>query len=56
MWVVGGKNSSNTMKLYSICKAHCPRTFAIETAKDIDFNVIGPQDVVGITAGASTPD
>lgn len=56
MWVVGGKNSSNTMKLYSICKTHCPRTFLIETAKDIDANVISPQDVVGITAGASTPD
>jgi len=56
MWVVGGKNSSNTMKLYSICKAHCPQTFVIEAAKDINVNVIGPQDVVGITAGASTPD
>jgi len=56
VWVVGGKNSSNTMKLYSICKAHCPQTFIIETAKDINVNVMDPQDVVGIVTGASTPD
>jgi 4-hydroxy-3-methylbut-2-enyl diphosphate reductase len=56
MLVIGGKNSSNTRKLYSICKAHCKKTFAIETAKDIDVNAIDPGDKVGITAGASTPD
>ncbi|MFO7294461.1 MAG: bifunctional 4-hydroxy-3-methylbut-2-enyl diphosphate reductase/30S ribosomal protein S1 [Clostridia bacterium] len=56
MLVIGGKNSSNTRKLYSICKAHCEKTFAIETAKDIDINAIHPGDKVGITAGASTPD
>lgn len=56
MWVVGGRNSSNTRKLYSICKTYCPMTFIIETANDIDINVMDPQDVVGITAGASTPD
>jgi len=56
MLVIGGKNSSNTRKLYSICKNHCEKTFAIETAKDIDVNAIHPGDKVGITAGASTPD
>lgn len=56
MWVIGGKNSSNTQKLYSICKTHCKKTFAIETAKDIKCNVIDPGDVIGIVAGASTPD
>ena len=56
MLVIGGKNSSNTKKLYNICKSYCKKTFAIETAKDIDFSVFDPKDVVGITAGASTPD
>jgi len=56
MIVIGGKNSSNTKKLYSICKTHCDKTFAVETAKDIDISLFDPGDVVGITAGASTPD
>ena len=56
MLVIGGKNSSNTKKLYNICKSYCEKTFAIETANDIDFSVFDPKDVVGITAGASTPD
>ena len=56
MLVIGGRNSSNTKKLYNICKSYCEKTYAIETANDIDFSVFDPQDVVGITAGASTPD
>ena len=56
MLVIGGKNSSNTKKLYNICKSYCENTFAIETVDDIDFSVFDSQDVVGITAGASTPD
>jgi len=56
MFVVGGKDSSNTQKLYEICKAACPNTFAIETALEIDTTKIGQDEVIGITAGASTPD
>ena len=56
MLVIGGKNSSNTKKLYNICKSYCENTFAIETVDDIDFSVFDSQDVVGVTAGASTPD
>ncbi len=56
MLVIGGKNSSNTKKLFNICKSYCENTFAIETVSDIDFNVFDSRDVVGITAGASTPD
>jgi len=56
MFVVGGKDSSNTQKLYEICKVECPDTFAIETALEIDTATLGQDKVVGITAGASTPD
>lgn len=53
--VVGGKHSSNTAKLYDVCKANCTRTYHIETASeisDIDFSKISS---VGVVAGASTP-
>ena len=52
--VVGGRTSSNTNKLRSVCEENCP-TFLIETAeelKDIDF---GSFNSIGVTAGASTP-
>ena len=53
--VVGGKHSSNTAKLYDVCKANCPRTYHLETAdeiSDIDFTGVSS---VGVVAGASTP-
>ncbi|MBQ4516543.1 MAG: bifunctional 4-hydroxy-3-methylbut-2-enyl diphosphate reductase/30S ribosomal protein S1 [Clostridia bacterium] len=55
MIVLGGRNSSNTQKLYDICKGACPDTFCLES-----INELGSLDVlkgkrVGITAGASTP-
>ncbi|MFU0801264.1 MAG: bifunctional 4-hydroxy-3-methylbut-2-enyl diphosphate reductase/30S ribosomal protein S1 [Xylanivirga thermophila] len=56
MLVIGGHNSSNTKKLYSICKNYCKKTFAIETAKEINNKLIRSGDIIGITAGASTPD
>jgi ribosomal protein S1/(E)-4-hydroxy-3-methyl-but-2-enyl pyrophosphate reductase len=56
MLVIGGHNSSNTKKLYSICKNYCKKTFAIETAEEINNKLIRSGDVIGITAGASTPD
>ncbi|MBR7101657.1 MAG: 4-hydroxy-3-methylbut-2-enyl diphosphate reductase [Clostridia bacterium] len=56
MLVIGGKDSSNTSKLYSICKNHCPNTFWIQTKDDIPFDKIGNSYNIGITAGASTPD
>ncbi|PYG87574.1 4-hydroxy-3-methylbut-2-enyl diphosphate reductase [Ruminiclostridium sufflavum DSM 19573] len=54
--VIGGKNSSNTNKLYEICKDNCPRTFKIQTASDIPPVDIKKIKKIGITAGASTPD
>lgn len=53
MIVIGGKNSSNTQKLFEICKEECMNTFYIQTAEDMDFSKISGK--VGITAGASTP-
>ncbi len=53
--VIGGRNSSNTRKLYEICSQRCGRTHFIETADDLDPDILSSADVVGITAGASTP-
>ena len=55
MIVIGGKNSSNTQKLYEICKSECVNTFFIQTADDLDFDKIRQYSRIGITAGASTP-
>ncbi len=54
MVVIGGRNSSNTRKLYEICQQNCPKTYLIENADELpSLNNI---KTVGITAGASTPD
>ena len=55
MVVIGGKHSSNTKKLYNLCENIC-KTFLIETVNDIDEDTIKPYDIIGVTAGASTPD
>ncbi len=54
--VIGGENSSNTNKLFEICKANCPETYKIQTASDIPPVDIKKIKKIGITAGASTPD
>lgn len=55
MIVIGGKHSSNTQKLFHICKEQCVDTYHVETAKDLVLNVFDDNDIIGITAGASTP-
>ena len=55
MVVVGGRNSSNTQKLYETCRARCPRTLLVETPEDLPEDGFSPTDRVAITAGASTP-
>ena len=56
MIIIGGKNSSNTKKLYELSKSNCENTILIETAEELDLNSIKKSDTVGIMAGASTPD
>lgn len=58
MIVIGGKNSSNTTKLYQIAKENCKNTIHIENAKDLSLDFIKNNNIkkIGVTAGASTPD
>ncbi|MBO4869843.1 MAG: S1 RNA-binding domain-containing protein, partial [Clostridia bacterium] len=56
MVVLGGKNSSNTNKLYSISREVCPEVYLAENADECQSIPIGKHSKVGITAGASTPD
>jgi 4-hydroxy-3-methylbut-2-enyl diphosphate reductase len=55
MFVIGGKNSSNTTKLYQIAKEVNPRTYHIESKDEIEPDWLKNSETVGITAGASTP-
>jgi len=55
MIVVGGKNSSNTKKLFETCALRCARSILVETPEDVPVGVAGKDDRVAITAGASTP-
>ena len=55
MIVIGGKNSSNTKKLYEIANANCEKTLCIETKKDLDGVKFEGISKLGIMAGASTP-
>ncbi|HPL54166.1 MAG TPA: bifunctional 4-hydroxy-3-methylbut-2-enyl diphosphate reductase/30S ribosomal protein S1 [Bacillota bacterium] len=56
MIVIGSTESSNTNKLYYICKENCNNTYHIENAKDLPIKVLKIHKKIGITAGASTPD
>ena len=56
MIVIGDKSSSNTRKLYEICKGECENTFYIQTLKDLDLKSLNLVNSIGITAGASTPN
>jgi 4-hydroxy-3-methylbut-2-enyl diphosphate reductase len=55
MLVIGGRHSSNTQKLFEICKKECGNTYYIQTPEDLDSEMFQSGSCVGITAGASTP-
>ena len=56
MIVIGGRHSSNTRKLYEICSKECPNTYFIQTLDDLHLELPKSVRLVGITAGASTPN
>lgn len=56
MLVVGGRNSSNTRKLFALCSEICKRTYFIEKAEQVAGIPVTGNEIIGITAGASTPD
>ena len=56
MIVIGGKHSSNTRKLHEICSSECANTYYIQTLDDLCLVLPTTVRLVGITAGASTPN
>ena len=56
MIIVGGKNSSNTKKLYDISIKNCKNVECVETVKELNINKVKEFDKIGIMAGASTPN
>ena len=56
MIVIGGNQSSNTRKLYEICMQECANTYFIQTLNDLHLDLPKSVRLVGITAGASTPN
>lgn len=56
MIIIGGKNSSNSTKLYELSKKYCNNVIFIETEKELDVKSIAKSRKIGIMAGASTPE
>ena len=56
MIVIGGKSSSNTKQLHSICLENCKDSHLIENETELENSWFKNKEFCGITAGASTPD
>src|SRR5204862_8340448 len=54
--VIGGANSNNTRELVTVCSRHCPRVHHVQNESDLRSEWFHGDEVVGITAGTSTPD
>jgi 4-hydroxy-3-methylbut-2-enyl diphosphate reductase len=55
-YIIGGKHSSNSIKLLAVCQEQCDQSFLIETEAEIDPQDLSGAQRVGVTAGASTPN
>ncbi|MEO8650378.1 MAG: 4-hydroxy-3-methylbut-2-enyl diphosphate reductase [Acidobacteriota bacterium] len=55
-YIIGGRHSSNSVKLLAVCKEQCENSFLIETEDEINADDLSGVERVGVTAGASTPD
>jgi 4-hydroxy-3-methylbut-2-enyl diphosphate reductase len=55
-YIIGGKHSSNSIKLLAVCQEQCPHSFLIETDGEISADDLKGVKRVGVTAGASTPN
>jgi len=55
MVIIGSKTSSNSNKLYEISKKYCNNVIFIETKEELDLEVLDKEGIIGIMAGASTP-
>ncbi|MBQ3547962.1 MAG: bifunctional 4-hydroxy-3-methylbut-2-enyl diphosphate reductase/30S ribosomal protein S1 [Clostridia bacterium] len=53
--VIGGKGSSNTSKLFDVCKANCSNTYWVETADELNLSNFSNCENIAVVAGASTP-
>ena len=56
MIIVGDKKSSNTKKLFEISKKLNDNSYLVEDESQLDLNIINGKEIIGITAGASTPE
>jgi 4-hydroxy-3-methylbut-2-enyl diphosphate reductase len=56
MIVIGGKQSSNTKQLHSICKNYCSDSYHIESKDELQKEWFEGKQLCGVTAGASTPE